>query len=107
GNWGEVLNAVADRGNLFAVVRAGGDGVYAPVDEHAEAGFAPPLHAGVALGLRFFFGGGGGGGHWIAGGVVGAQDRRAARDESIENSQQKYCAGAKPIDPWHCRVPRD
>jgi hypothetical protein len=30
-----------------------GDGVEAPVDEHAEACLAPPLHAGVALGWGF------------------------------------------------------
>ena len=40
-------------GMLLAVPRAGGDGVEAPVDEHAEAGLAPPLHAGVALGGGF------------------------------------------------------
>src|SRR2546430_9799665 len=35
------------------LVRAGGDGVGAPVDEHPEARVAPPVHAGVALSRRF------------------------------------------------------
>jgi len=40
-------------GGALAVPLAGGDGVEAPVDEHAESGLAPPLHAGVALGGGF------------------------------------------------------
>ena len=51
---GEVVHdPLADVGGALAVPLAGGDGVEAPVDEHAEAGFAPPLHAGVALGGGF------------------------------------------------------
>ena len=48
---GEVVHdPLADVVGALAVPLAGGDGVEAPVDEHAEAGLAPPLHAGVALG---------------------------------------------------------
>ncbi len=51
---GEVVHdPLADVGGALAVPLAGGDGVEAPVDEHAEAGLAPPLHAGVALGGGF------------------------------------------------------
>jgi hypothetical protein len=51
---GEVVHdPLADVGGALAVPLAGGDGVEAPVDEHAEAGFAPPLHSGVALGRGF------------------------------------------------------
>jgi len=50
---GGVHDPLADAGDLFAVPCTGGDGVETPVDEHAEAGLAPPLHAGVALGWGF------------------------------------------------------
>ncbi len=51
---GEVVHdPLADVVGALAVPLAGGDGVEAPVDEHAEAGFAPPCHAGVALGGGF------------------------------------------------------
>ena len=53
GDGGVVHDPLADAGDLLAVPCAGGDGVEAPVDEHAEAGFAPPLHAGVFLGGGF------------------------------------------------------
>ena len=53
GDGGVVHDPLADAGDLLAVPVAGGDGVEAPVDEHAEAGFAPPLHAGVASGRGF------------------------------------------------------
>ena len=53
GDGGVVHDPLADAGDLLAVPGAGGDGVEAPVDEHAEAGLAPPLHAGVALGGGF------------------------------------------------------
>jgi hypothetical protein len=49
GDGGGVHDPLADAGDLFAVPCAGGDGVEAPVDEHAEAGGTPPIHAGVAL----------------------------------------------------------
>ena len=51
---GEVVHdPLADVSGALAVPLASGDGVEAPVDEHAEAGFAPPFHAGVALGGGF------------------------------------------------------
>ena len=50
GDGGGVHDPFTDAGDLLAVPRAGGDGVEAPVDEHAEAGLAPPLHASIALG---------------------------------------------------------
>ena len=50
GDLAAVHDPLADAGDLLAVVGAGGDGIDAPVDEHAEAGLAPPFHAGVALG---------------------------------------------------------
>ena len=51
---GEVVHdPLADVGGALAVPFARGNGVEAPVDEHAEAGFAPPFHAGVALGWGF------------------------------------------------------
>ena len=49
GDGGVVHDPLADAGDLLAVPGAGGDGVEAPVDEHAEAGLAPPRHAGVLL----------------------------------------------------------
>ena len=45
-----VHDPLADAVDPLAVVGAGGDGIDAPVNEHAEAGRAPPGHAGVALG---------------------------------------------------------
>src|ERR1700723_1956291 len=42
GDGGVVHYPLADAGDLLAVPCAGRDGVEAPVDEHAEAGFAPP-----------------------------------------------------------------
>ena len=61
GDGGVVHYPLADAGDLLAVPCAGRDGVEAPVDEHAEAGFAPPLHAGVLLsgGLGVLAGGDG------------------------------------------------
>ena len=53
GDRGVVHDPLADAGDLFAVPGSGGDGVETPVDEHAEAGFAEPLHAGVALSRGF------------------------------------------------------
>jgi LAO/AO transport system kinase len=54
-------------GNLLAVPGAGGDGVEAPVDEHAEARLAPPGHAGVALrGVSV---------SWMAGALLGDRIR--------------------------------
>ena len=52
GDLAAVHDPLADAGDLLAVVGAGGDGIDAPVDEHAEPGLAPPGHAGVALGGR-------------------------------------------------------
>ena len=43
----------ADAGNLFAVPGAGGNGVEAPVDEHAKSCLAPPRHTRVVLRRRF------------------------------------------------------
>src|SRR6202042_821305 len=45
-----VHDPLADVGGALTMPLAGGDGVEAPVDEHAETGFAPPLHARIALG---------------------------------------------------------
>src|SRR5262249_13095673 len=45
GDFGVVHDPFADVLDLLSFIDAGGDGVDAPVDEHAEAGFAPPLHA--------------------------------------------------------------
>ena len=53
GDLAAVHDPLADAADLLAVVGAGGHGVDAPVDEHAEAGLAPPFHAGVALGRGF------------------------------------------------------
>ena len=53
GDFGVVHDPFAEAGDLLAVVTAGRHGIDAPVDEHAEAGGAPPFHAGVALFLRF------------------------------------------------------
>src|SRR5262245_45328275 len=53
GDFGFVQEPLADAGVLFAVVGACRNGVDAPMNEHAEASFAPPLHAGIVLGLRF------------------------------------------------------
>jgi hypothetical protein len=51
---GEVVHdPLANVGGALAFPLTGGDGVEAPMDEHAEAGLAPPLHAGVALGWGF------------------------------------------------------
>ena len=48
---GEVVHdPLADVRGALAVPFACRNGVEAPVDEHAEAGLAPPLHASVALG---------------------------------------------------------
>ena len=53
GDGGVVHDPLADAGDLLAVPGAGGDGVEAPVDEHAEAGFAPPLPCGRRAGRGF------------------------------------------------------
>ena len=50
---GVVHDPLADAGDLVAVPGPGGDGVEAPMDEHAEAGLAPPCHAGVTLSRGF------------------------------------------------------
>ncbi len=44
-----VHDPLADAADGLALPRAGGHGVQAPMDEHAEAGVAPPLHPGIAL----------------------------------------------------------
>ena len=49
GDLAVVHDPFADAADLLALVSAGRDGIDAPVDEHAEAGLAPPFHAGVAL----------------------------------------------------------
>ena len=53
GNLAAVHDPLADAADLLAVVGAGGHGIHAPVDEHAEPGLAPPGHALVALLLGF------------------------------------------------------
>ena len=45
-----MLNPLADAGDAFAPPGAGGQGIEAPVDEEAEFGLPPPLHA-LILGL--------------------------------------------------------
>ena len=51
---GEVVHdPLADVRGALAVPSACRNRVEAPVDEHAEAGLAPPLHTGVALGCGF------------------------------------------------------
>ena len=50
GDFATVHNPFPDPTYLFAVVSPGGDGIDAPVDEHAEPCRAPPGHPGVALG---------------------------------------------------------
>ena len=45
-----IHNPLADAGDLLSAPGARGDGVKAPVDEHTEAGFAPPLHPDIAPG---------------------------------------------------------
>lgn len=45
-----VHDPLADAGDLFPVPGARRDRVEAPVNEHAEAGGPPPLHACIALG---------------------------------------------------------
>ena len=63
GNFAFLHDPFADAFHGLVVIEAGGDGVDAPMDEHAEAGVAPPLHAGVALGGSFVGVGLGGGGN--------------------------------------------
>ena len=89
GDGGVVHDPLADAGDVLAVPGAGGDGVEAPVDEHAEAGLAPPFHAGVALGGGFGVldggdGMGGGGGDAVAFelGVSGGGEEEAAAARS-------------------------
>ena len=53
GDLAVVHDPLADTFDLLALVGAGRDRIDAPMDEHAEAGLAPPFHAGVALGRRF------------------------------------------------------
>ena len=48
---GEIVHdPLADMGGALTVPLPGRDRVEAPVDEHAETGLAPPLHARIALG---------------------------------------------------------
>jgi len=54
-NGAAIHDPFADAGDLFAVPRAGGNGVESPVDEHAEARCPPPLHARIALCGSFGF----------------------------------------------------
>ena len=46
---GVVENPLAAARDFFVFPLAGGDGVEAEMDEHAEACVAPPLHPGVAV----------------------------------------------------------
>ena len=50
---GTVHNPLAEPVDLLAVPAAGWNRIQAPVDKHAEARVAPPLHAGIALGRCF------------------------------------------------------
>lgn len=52
GNGEVVHDPFADVSGALAVPLSGGDGVEAPVDEHAESGIAPPGHACIALSGR-------------------------------------------------------
>ncbi|MCU1247398.1 MAG: hypothetical protein JWQ49_427 [Edaphobacter sp.] len=81
---GEVVHdPFADVGGALAVPLACGDGVEAPVDEHAEAGFAPPLHAGVALG----------GGFGVLDGGYGVIDGLGVRLAAFELPVAERCGG--------------
>ena len=51
-NVGPVHDPFPDARNLLALPRPRRNGVKPPMDEHAEPRFPPPLHPGVALGLR-------------------------------------------------------
>src|SRR4051794_4470375 len=48
-NGASIHNPFADARNLFAIPRACGNRVESPVNEHAKARRAPPLHACIAL----------------------------------------------------------
>jgi hypothetical protein len=49
GDSGVVHDPFAEALDLLSLPHAGGDGVNAPVNEHAESRLSPPFHAGVAL----------------------------------------------------------
>ena len=107
---GEVVHdPLADVGGALAVPLAGGDGVEAPVDEHAEAGFAPPLHAGVALGGSFGVLDGGDG--VVGGGGVGrcaCELRVAERCRGKDGGDGECCGrlsfkGVPPGAGFGCR----
>ena len=53
GDFGAVHDPFADAGNALAMIGAGGNGINAPMDKHAEPGLTPPGHARVALGGGF------------------------------------------------------
>jgi len=65
GDFAAVHDPLANALDLFALIGAGGHGINAPMNEHAEAGLAPPVHARVPLLRRF------GGGHLLGLGVHG------------------------------------
>ena len=52
GDFAPVHDPLANALNLLPLVGASGNGIHAPVNEHAEARFPPPAHAGVTLGGR-------------------------------------------------------
>jgi len=80
----------ADPGDGLAVIGAGGHGINAPVDEHAEAGVAPPAHAGVA-----FRGGFVGVGIGRYRGIVGRAERGRSKQRG---GQEGQCEGAEQVE---------
>jgi hypothetical protein len=48
-NLGSIHDPLTDSGDLFTFVGSGRYGIDTPVNEHAEAGFPPPFHAGIAF----------------------------------------------------------
>ena len=53
GDFATVHDPLADAAHGLVVVKAGGNRIDTPMNEHAELGLAPPTHARVALGLGF------------------------------------------------------
>ncbi len=70
-------------GGALSVPLAGRDGVEAPVDEHTEAGIAPPGHAGIALG----------GGLGVLNGGDGMVDGRGVGFGALELGVAERCGG--------------
>jgi hypothetical protein len=93
---GEVVHdPLTDVVAALSLPLSGGDGVEAPVDEHSEAGVAPPLHAGVALGGSFgVLDGGDGmiGGSGVGLGVLelGVGERRGEKQGSGDGAMERF-----------------